>query len=102
MGSKTKSLAAGFALPKPRKREQVHEATARAFETAQDKPPVGLRLVKKPSAASMMRDAAGDRIVAYVDPELATELRLGCARERRSISDAFNAALRAWTDTSDR
>jgi plasmid stability protein len=34
-------------------------------------------------------------MVVYLPPELATELRVRCARERRSLSDAVTAAVEA-------
>lgn len=48
----------------------------------------------KPS--KMRRDEGGERITAYVPPDVAEEARVRCARERRSMSDVVTQALRAW------
>lgn len=44
----------------------------------------------------LRREHGGERITAYLPPDLAEELRVCCARERRSVSDAVTDALRAW------
>jgi len=42
------------------------------------------------------RKPAGERLTVYVPPELAEALRVRCAKERRSLSDAATEALRQW------
>jgi hypothetical protein len=49
----------------------------------------------KPTAHGKRK--AGERITVYVPAELAEVLRVACARERRSLSDAVTEALGMWT-----
>ncbi len=42
------------------------------------------------------RKKAGERLTIYVPPELAEEVRVRCAKERRSLSDAGTEALSMW------
>lgn len=83
-----RDLAGGFALPSPPKRTPVAEVTAARFTKAEELAP--------PSSSRLRRAELGERIVAYLPPDLATELRVRCARERRSLSDAVTAAVEAW------
>lgn len=85
------NLASGFALPSAPKRTPVADTKAARFTTAEEaKAP--------PSSSSRLRRAElGERVVVYLPPELATELRVRCARERRSLSDAVTAAVEAWS-----
>lgn len=85
-----RDLAAGFALPSPPKRTPVAEAKAANFTMAED------RKAPPPSSSRLRRAELGERMVVYLPPELATELRVRCARERRSLSDAVTAAVEAW------
>lgn len=85
-------LAAGFALPSPPRRSDVREEIAQRFERVElverstpPRPPSRLR-----------RETLGERLAIYVPPELAETLRVRCARERRSISDAMTEALELW------
>lgn len=50
------------------------------------------------SRSRLRRDEGGERITAYLPPEVAENLRIRCAKERRSVSDAVTDALRAWLD----
>lgn len=52
---------------------------------------------KAPS--KLRRDEPGERLVLNVAPELARRLRLQCADERRSLSNAATEALEAWLAT---
>ncbi len=91
---KRDALAGGFALPSPPKRTKLEEPHAAAFTLAADAAPVS---AKVPASASRLRRAElGERMVVYLPPELATELRVRCARERRSLSDAVTAAVETW------
>jgi hypothetical protein len=84
-----RDLASGFALPSAPKRTPVAEVHAARFTVAAEE--------KKPASSSRLRRAElGERMVVYLPPELATELRVRCARERRSLSDAVTAAVEAW------
>jgi hypothetical protein len=88
---KEDELAKGFTLPKAPKRSEVPETEARKFERART-PATTL-----PAAGSKLRrPERGERLSAYVPPELAEALRVRCARERRSVSDAVTAALAVW------
>jgi hypothetical protein len=46
------------------------------------------RAKPKAKASALRRDESGERTVVYLPPDLATELRVFCARSRRSLSDA--------------
>jgi hypothetical protein len=59
----------------------VPEPAAQAFEA------------KRPR---LRADERGERLNCYVPADLATKLRVRCAVERRSLSDAVVAALEAW------
>jgi hypothetical protein len=59
----------------------VPEPEARTFEA------------KRPRLRAEER---GERLNLYVPSDLATKLRVRCAVERRSLSDAVVAALEAW------
>lgn len=83
---KKEALAKGFSLPKPPTRTEVGEATAKHFE--------GTRPEVK--ASKLRRAARGERISAYLPLEVAEALRVRCARERRSISDAVTDAVSQW------
>ncbi len=87
---KSKALAGGFALPSPPKRTTVAEPKAERFTRAEERP-------ARPAASSRLRRSElGERVAVYLPPELAAELRVRCARERRSLSDAVTAAVEAW------
>jgi hypothetical protein len=47
-------------------------------------------------ASRLRREESGERVVAYVPTDLATDLRVTCARSRRSMSDAVTEALTMW------
>ena len=48
----------------------------------------------KPAKSSKLRrDQRGERVAGYLPPELERELRMFCARERRSVSDALTEAV---------
>jgi hypothetical protein len=84
-----RELAAGFDLPTPPKRTPVADAKASTFIRAPERR-------APPSPSKLRRTELGERLVVYLPPELATELRVRCARERRSLSDAVTAAVEAW------
>lgn len=81
------NLAGGFALPSTPKRTPVAETTAARFTAAEE----------APSPSKLRRAELGERVVVYLPPALATELRVRCARERRSLSDAVTEAVAAWS-----
>ena len=76
------AVAAGFALPKATRHTPVAVDAADRF--------VGARPVKR-------KEAPGERLTVYVPAELAEVLRVACAKERRSLSDAVTEALGVWT-----
>jgi hypothetical protein len=87
MADKGKKLASGFALPKAPPRTPVKDQAAAKF----------VRSERKPGRASRLRrEIAGERLAIYLPPNVAEELRVRCARERRSISDAVTEAVSAW------
>jgi Ribbon-helix-helix protein, copG family len=87
MADKGKKLAQGFALPTPAARTPVKDQTAAKFVKAE----------RKPSRASRLRrDIGGERLAIYLPPAVAEDLRVRCARERRSISDAVTEAVTMW------
>ncbi len=90
MAEKGKTLARGFKLPKaPPAREPVREEDARRFE-ASTGPSRGAR------SSPRRRAEGGERLTAYVPPELKVEVEVRCVKERRSVSDAVTEALEAW------
>lgn len=90
MARKKDELAKGFALPKAPQRSVVPETTARKFERTP------AAAVDSSVGSKLRRPERGERLSAYVPPELAESLRVRCARERRSVSDAVTEALSAW------
>lgn len=89
MGANKKSqLTHGFALPKAPKRSAVPESQARKFERAAATPTA--------SDSRLRRVERGERISAYVPPEIAEEVRVRCVREKRSVSDVVTELLERW------
>jgi hypothetical protein len=87
MSDKGKKLAHGFDLPKAPARTAVRDKAASRFVKAE----------RKPSRASRLRrETGGERLAIYLPPDVAEELRVRCARERRSISDAVTEAVTGW------
>jgi hypothetical protein len=87
MVDKGKKLASGFALPKPPSRTPVRDQAAEKFVRAER---------RTPRASRLRREVAGERLAIYLPPDVAEELRVRCARERRSISDAVTEAVAKW------
>lgn len=91
MARKKEDVAKGFAArPKTPKRSVVPETEARKFERTLSP------AAEPPSGSKLRRQERGERLSAYVPPELAESLRVRCAREHRSVSDAVTEALSAW------
>ncbi len=118
---KIEQLGDGFALPKPPARTTVNEAAAARLEAslegvepgtadlesgrAQTKQASGApkRRKKRSSVDSdeepksrLRRDGGGERVNVYMPPTLVSRLRVQCALDRRSLSDAVTAAVEAW------
>lgn len=85
-----RDLASGFALtlPKEPRRTMVADTAAKRFAASDDAKPA------RPSR--MRRPTLGERMAIYLPPELAEELRIRCAKERRSLSDAITHAVEEW------
>jgi len=49
-----------------------------------------------PATSRRRRPIRGERMAVYLPPELVEELRVRCARERRSMSDAVSEAVGLW------
>ena len=90
--SKKEALARAFTLPKPLPRRDVPDAEAQHFERAAE-----LVLVPaQPKPSKRRRPSRGERMAVYLPPELAEALRVRCAHERRSMSDAVTEAVSIW------
>jgi predicted transcriptional regulator len=50
------------------------------------------------SEPTMRRGSRGERLAVYIPEELATNLRILCAKERRSLSDAVTEAIRVMAE----
>lgn len=90
-------LAGGFKLPAKPAAPVVNEERAAAFVAAVEEPaPVAPAPRAAPAASRLRRAERGERLALYLPPDVAEELRVRCARERRSASDAVTEAVRAW------
>ena len=83
------AVAAGFSLPTAPKRTPVTVDAADRF--VGNNPKIATRGKRK---------EAGERLTIYVPTELAEAVRVRCAKERRSLSDAGTAALSMWIRAS--
>ena len=81
----------GAAKPK----EAVAVATAPPFEPPAPDPALRRFVAGKP-ASKLRRDEPGERLVLNVPPELARRLRIACAEDRQSLSNAAAEAIEAW------
>ena len=88
MADKEKRLALGFDLPKPPERTAVKDELATKFVKAERRGPA--------NESRLRRESGGERLAIYLPPDVAEELRVRCARERRSISDAVTEAVTVW------
>ncbi len=88
MADKEKKLAQGFDLPKPPERTEVNDELATKFVRAER------RILA--SESRLRREGGGERLAIYLPPDVAEDLRVRCARERRSISDAVTEAVTVW------
>ena len=88
MADKEKKLAQGFDLPKPPERTAVRDDAATKFVKAERQILAG--------ESRLRRESGGERLAIYLPPNVAEELRVRCARERRSISDAVTEAVTVW------
>jgi len=76
------------------KRRAVASKGARANTS---EPPVETTDERLRQPSRLRRDGVrGERVSVYLPPELVVRLRVFCARERRSISDAVTEAVSAY------
>lgn len=93
---KADALTKGFALPKVEpKRTELPEPTAQAFENPAV-PNADTEPAPKPKASRLRRDKLGERVAVYLPPKMAERLRVRCAKDRRSVSDAVTEAVDMW------
>jgi hypothetical protein len=83
MTAKRGDVAAGFKLPHVERTPVATEAADRF---------VG----ETPRGSRRKRAERGERLTVYIPPEVAEALRVRCARERRSLSEAATEALSKW------
>ena len=75
----------------------AQEAEAEAFESADAEEPKAK--TQQASSSALRRQESGARISVYIPPEMEEALRMRCARERRSKSDAVTAAIGQWLES---
>lgn len=51
---------------------------------------------RKRRTSRLRNDSRGEKVAVYLPPEVVTELKVRCAVERRSLSDAVSTAVQAW------
>lgn len=78
----------GLELPAERKRTAVPEAKAAEFTAPPSAP------AKK--ASRLRRDTPGERVNAYLPPEIVLAMREVAFKERRSVSDVLTEAAQLW------
>lgn len=88
------SLAEGFVLPSIPKRTLVAAPVAERFTAVSND--AEAQSTPTPKGSKLRSAGQGERVVVYLPTDLATDLRVRCARERRSLSDAMTAAVEAW------
>lgn len=81
-----KSLIGALTAPRSA-RKPMNEEAARSFEQG--------GTTGEPSRLRRPKPA-GERLTVHIPPDLARELRIACAGQRRSMSDAATEALRDW------
>lgn len=96
-----------ISMRKPGRRAKPSEDAIAALESraegiatkAPGSTPAVARKTKSKAAESgsqLRRGERGERVTAYLPPDIAAELRMACARDRRSMSDVVTAAVSAW------
>jgi hypothetical protein len=88
-----RDLADAFDLPPPKARTPIPDESAERFVEPAATPQPQPKKVKK---SKLRREGPGERVNAYLPPELAEGLREIAFRERRSVSDALSEAVRQW------
>jgi hypothetical protein len=98
--TKAQKISKGFQLPKTPVRTEVNPEAAETFEGGRPTPKTK-GVPKKASAGRTRRNisvAELERINAHVPVKVATELRVRCATDRISLSDAVTQALTQWLE----
>ncbi len=93
---KSGTLIRAFSLS----RREVPAVEVPQIDLAEETPAASTATTSEPPAVSRRRrPARGERMAVYLPPELAEELRVRCARERRSMSDAVSEAVGLWAQS---
>lgn len=93
----------GASIDEAKARELEARAEARGNGVAGQPPMETVMPSPTPAAtrdSKLRRDGRGVRIAGYVPAELEHELRMHCARARRSMSDALTEAVRVLLERS--
>lgn len=85
---KQSEVAAGMRLPRTPKRTEVSDDVAARF--------VGDPVDAPKQPSQRKRPDRGERLTVYIPPGLASDLRVLCAQQRRSLSDAVTEAVNKW------
>lgn len=101
-----RKLAPTFKLPVPvsdTQRAALDKLEARAEQRGQGvagrSGPVGHSATR--ASSKLRRETRGERVAGYLPAELEHELRVFCARERRSVSDVLTEAVERLIAGSD-
>lgn len=108
-------LSKGFELPTPPERSNVSEEAAAQFldaeptkvkatevkqksssRTAKSKAATTPATSKGEGTGRLRRSESGERMSIYLPPDIAEKLRVRCALDRRSLSDAVTEAVAGW------
>lgn len=87
--TKKEALEASFELPKAPARVRVDDKAARELELRARPAAVG-------ASSKLRRVESGVRLTAYIPAEMHRKLRVLCAEENRSMSDAATEAFGEW------
>ena len=94
MAKPKSALAKGFKIPAAPKRTPVPEEKAAPF--VEPKP----KTAAAPKPSAKRRTERGERVTFYLpSKDVETQLRMRCAKEGRSVSDALTELVEAWLRT---
>src|SRR3990172_6112 len=96
MGHKSDELAKGFSLPAIPKRTEIPEEAALRFLQGKQ----AEKVVSAPRPSRLRRAGNGQRVAISLPPDAAVALRIRCAQERRSVSDAVTEVVTVWLRSS--
>ncbi len=80
-------------LPEIKDRVEASDEAASRFELAGEGDEE-MTTIRKARSTPLRKNTRGERLVVYIPHDVAGELRMLCARERRSLSDAITASVR--------